>query len=103
MEKKLDSQLKELKTFNHQKVLEQYKICVHRRRDEMNELKKKEREEEEKQKLEKIKKRMMAEKRFGRPIMAKSMLKKQVKEVEDDDSEDEEEIDRRLYYTVRFQ
>jgi len=103
MEKKLDQQLKELKTFNPQKVLEQYKICLHRRRDEMNELKKKERDQEEKDKLEKIKKRMMAEKRFGRPIMAKSMFKKQVKEVKDDESEDEEEIERRLYFTTRFQ
>jgi len=45
----------------------------------------------------------MAQKRFGRPIMAKSMLKKEDKDEVEVDVEDEEEVERKLYYTVRFQ
>lgn len=68
----------------------------------MNEQKKKQAEEEQKIKLEIMKKRLMAERRFGRPIMTKSMLKKEDKEVVDVGVEDQDEIDRRLYYTKRF-
>jgi len=44
----------------------------------------------------------LAQKRPGRPIMARSMLKKNDKEETLVDVEDEEEIDKRLYFTMRF-
>jgi len=103
IERKLDFQLKEMKQNNPQKVLEQYKLCMARRREEANELKKKELEEEQKEKLEKIRKRLLATKRMGRPIMKRSMLLKDDKQETEVDEEDEEENERRLYFTIRFQ
>lgn len=103
IERKLDSQLKELKQYNPQKVLEQYKLCMQRRRDAANELKKKELEEEQRKKLDKIERRLQATKRMGRPIMAKSMLMQEDKQETEVDQEDEEQVEKRLYFTVRFQ
>lgn len=103
IERKLDVQLKDLKHLPFQRVFDQYKVCVARRREEVNEQKRQAREEEQKLKMEILKKRMLAEKRYGRPIMAKSMLQAEKKEDSEPDEIDEDEIDRQLYFTERFQ
>jgi len=66
-------------------------------------LKKKELEEEQRKKLDKIERRLQATKRMGRPIMAKSMLMQEDKQETEVDQEDEEQVEKRLYFTVRFQ
>lgn len=103
IERKLDSQLKELKNLPPQKVLEQYRNCVNKRREEGAEQKKREAEEEQKLKREIIKKRMLAQKRPGRPIMAKSMLKKEDKQETVKDEENLEELEKKMFFTLRFQ
>ncbi len=66
-------------------------------------MKKKELEEEQRKKLDKIERRLQATKRMGRPIMAKSMLMQEDKQETEVDQEDEEQVEKRLYFTVRFQ
>ena len=57
---------------------------------------------EQKKKLKNIQKRMMTQKRFGRPIMFKSNPPQKEEKEEVKDDIDEDELDRQRYFTLRF-
>jgi len=57
---------------------------------------------ERKERLEGNLKRLDGQRRHGRPIMTKSFLQKDKKSAETKDVLSPEEIDKQLYFTVRF-
>ena len=101
--------------FKPQKVVDIYRACGLRRREEVktsisynlnlkkaNMLKKLREENEKKLKFDANWRRLGANKRTGRPVMAKSFLKTEEKQEEVKDEIDPEEVEKQRYFSVRF-
>ncbi|EGR31434.1 hypothetical protein IMG5_109730 [Ichthyophthirius multifiliis] len=100
MEKKLENQIKDLKFYRQndpKRLQEQERICTGIRRENIKQsLKEQEKKEQEQRKREQD--LPQKEKRYGRPIMAKSLLQKQEKEEKVVEEEPEEEKERKQFF-----
>jgi len=102
IEKKLEWQLKEMRLYKAVDVQARYKLCLTKRKEEANERKREQEQREQQEKIKSLQKRLEAQKRIGRPIMAKSKLDNDKKKQVVEDVIDEGEIERQQFFTIRF-
>jgi len=102
IERKLETLVKGLAVFAPQKVYEAFKRRAAKRREMAAANKKMTNDVQRKLRLEGNLGRLEGNKRHGRPTMAKSFLKRDEKQEEVRNIEKPEDIERKLYFTVRF-